>query len=362
METVPEAKRNRQANNPAENYTPENDTPEEETADEYEDILQEWLDFGREMDAEPKATLYRYVDPNHGSAKIQVNYFIGESIPDRHNIGLRYGSGKYQLDLRYTKKEAAQKKRRKPIIFRLATSYDEMKRKKDQEAAELEGKGLTTAAPSPAPGQSAAETLGLVRDFLAIILPQVRSAQAQPAATIPAQNTPADLMNSYAMMQKILKANLFDTAQTYQEFNRRFSTGIQNAETIEDDDQEPGEREPGLMEKIIAMIEPFFSLIAQKSTAAQVAAQTLRAAPQFTAILEDKNLCRMIIQHFDRTKGKEAADRALKNIGINRAAFFQALANRQPAAAPAGTPAAPQTRQPAARQPQTAGNAAKRGK
>lgn len=310
----------------------------EETGEQYEEILQDWLEYGREIDAEPRADVYKYLNPDHGAAKEGIGYFIGDQIPTRHQIGLMEGSGKYSIDLQFYKKEAIQKKGRKRITFRLGKRYDELKREEDAK----KNPPRDPAAP-PAPGQSAADTLQLVRDFLAIILPQVTAAKQQPAALPAPQNTAQDMLNQYAIMQKILKANLFDTAATYQEFNRRFSAGALNAPGIDDDededDQEPPQKEKSLMEKIIEMIEPFFGLLAQKSSAAQVAAQTLRAAPQFTAILEDKNLCRMIIQHFDRTKGREAADRALKNIGINREAFFNAIGQRQ--AAPR-IPAAPQ--------------------
>jgi hypothetical protein len=155
------------------------------------------------------------------------------------------------------------------------------------------------------------------------------------------------MLNSYVMMSKLLKNNLFDTAETYKEFNRRFTqTADYSDET--DTDNEPEEREPHIVEKIIQLIEPFFALIAQKSPAATIAATGLKQIPQFLDILKDPVLCRNIVNHFDKTKGRQQSDIALRNIGIDRQKLF------------AQRPAAPGTPQPAQKPTQNNAGPAKR--
>jgi len=288
-------------------------------------IIEEYKKEALRRDTTPKATLYKYINPT-GADRIFAGYFTGDEIPNRHQIGLTYGSGKYFLELDQPKGKAEEEEGTS-LIFSIHEIYDQLKAKAD---AEAQRKAYGTAGdPGAAAGmvmqqQQPNQSFQMVKEILGLIIPVIKAAnQPGTAAAANRGESAQEMFSSYAMMQKMLKANLFDTAQTYREFNKRF-TEYEEQDTNGIDTGTPEEKQGGLLEKIISLIEPFFGLISQKTPAAQFAATTLKAAPQFLEVLNDPTLCRHIVNHFDRTKGRAAADIALKNIGINRARLFAA--------------------------------------
>jgi hypothetical protein len=292
-------------------------------------IIEHFIDEATRRETIPIQWVYKYDNDKSGDDRQGVGKFKGEELKDQHEIGLLFGGGRYGIQL-YNAKGKGNSIERKFLTFRLGPVYDKYKAEADakahQTALERIGGPGTLPASIPAPGQSSSESFLMVKEILAMLLPIIGQANraAQITAPAPRQESPAEMINSYAMMQKLLKTNLFDTAETLKQFSRRY-TGEASAADFDETDPEPEEKEKTVVEKIIEMIEPFFSLIASKSPAASIAAQGLRAAPQFVEILNDPSLCRMIVQHFDRTKGRAAADLALHNIGINRAALFQQI-------------------------------------
>ena len=264
------------------------------------------------------------------------------------NSGLCSGGGKYAVKLELPQ-GTAEERAGTTYVFKIHSVYNEHKAKHDAEKRKKELAELQAVNPTAAAGGSSAEqTFLMVERILALVLPAIKAANP-PALPAPAvqKDDPRELLQQYGLMQEILKNNLYDTAETYREFNQRFKSfqgEIEDAETDEPEEPQPA-KEPGIVETIIKLIEPFFGLIAQNSPAAKLAATSLKAAPQFAEVLSDPNLCRMIVSYFDKTKGIEKANLALKNIGINRAQLFAGPA-RSPAAT--GSPAPRRTPQRAA--------------
>lgn len=342
----------------------ENDQPDEEEIisqsssepkSQVDQIIEEWQEEARQLNIATYATLYKFDSPTTGESNQFAGYYTNEQIPNRHEIGLKFGSGKYKINLKHPKGKN-EKEKGTSITFRIHKIYDDYKAAHEEEQRQTAAKQITAAA------STGTDSFLMVERILGLILPVMTAArQQQQPAPAPRQESPAELLNSYAIMQKILRTNLMDTAQTFKEYNNKFlQITEQTAGSIDDneteDGEEPEKQEAGLLEKIIKIIEPFFGLIAQKSAAGQLAAQGLKAAPQFAEILQDKRLCAMIINHFDQTKGRQLSDIALKNIGIDRTAIFQRIQQAgnaaKPTPRPAPTQAAPKPRQ-------TQGNRAK---
>jgi len=335
---------------------------DEQGFDQVEEKVAAWKEEARQLNLIPNANIYKYKNPT-GNSQIFVGYFSGDEIPEnKHDIGLLYGGGRYHIILRRPKGNDERKLQN--IYFEIHSIYDEHKRKHDEENRKNTFQNLPAIVPQAAPTPQ--ETFSVVKDILSLIIP-IMAANNRPQVIAPERKeTAQEVFNSYSLMQKVLKNQLFDTAQTYKELMQKFSdttearqngNSIEYAEYDDENDQETG-KERGVLEKIIDVIEPFFSLIAQKGIAGKIAAAGIKAAPAFNEVLQDQKLCRMIVSYFDQTKGREAADLALQNIGINRAAIFSnqirtAPQRREPAAPPTAQPAA-QTAPQAAQQPQRA--------
>jgi hypothetical protein len=288
-----------------------------------DELIEHYKEEASRRDTIPYCYLYKYEDPKHGNEMQQVGKFAGEEIPDPHTVGLKFGAGRYGIKL-YTAKGTAACSKQDWSMFKINTIYDEYKAKADAETHALELKRFACNQPTNTPTNNIAEPFLMVKEILSMILPIItaatRSASANSVTPGARQETPSEMINSYSMMQKLLKTNLFDTAETLKQYSQRYITAPAEEEVYQN--EEPQEKEKHVVLKIIEMIEPFFSLIANKSPAATIAAQGLRSAPQFIEILSDPSLCRLIVSHFDRTKGRAAADIALKNIGIDRQKLF----------------------------------------
>jgi len=318
-------------------------------------VIDEYQEEAKRRDATPKATYYKYESDQPRAERVFIAYFTGEEIPRRHELGLMFGGGKYAVKLELPQ-GTAEERQGVHRTFKIHPVYNEHKAKHDAEKRKKDLAELQAANPAAAAGSSAEQTFLMVERILSLILPVIKANNTPAALPAPKENNANDLLQQYGLMQEILKNNLYDTAETYREFNQRFkelsTDAIEDAET--DETGEPPTKEPGILDTIIKLIEPFFGLLAQNSPAAKIAATSLKAAPQFAEVLSDPNLCRMIVSYFDKTKGIEKANLALKNIGINRAQLFAGPA-RSPAAT--GSPAprtTPQRAAPAAGQQRNA--------
>ena len=305
----------------------ENEAPSrKDTATHLDRIIESYKQEAKRRDTIPKLTLYKYENEKTGTDRIFAGYFVGDEIPNTHEIGLLHGSGRYKVQIDQPK-GTAESEEQISCTIKIHAIYDEYKARNDEEKRKKELARINlslqnagTPAGSTGGVDIASQSFLMVKEILALILPVFKESNKTQAA--PRQENAQDLLSSYATMQKILKNNLFETAETFREYNRRYH--IQEEQDIEDVDEPPQqtEREPGILETIIKLIEPFFGLIAQKSQAGKIAAASLKAAPQFLEVLHDPVLCRTIVQYFDKTKGREKSDIALRNIGIDRVRLF----------------------------------------
>jgi len=321
-----------------------------------DNLIEDYKRESDQYDSTPSMTIYKYENDKSGTQRELVGHFTGEEIPEKHTIGEMFGGGRYQISLKRTKgnsKEAMQC----TFVIKISHIYDTHKARYDEQKRREEiarFNGITPNEPGRAPlPRSGAESFGesfmIVKEILSLIMPAIKAQAIQPQQA----TAGADMLGQYAVMQNVLKKNLFDTAETYRTFNKRFGSFQEENGIVDDDDLEPDPKEPGFMEyaeKVIKMIEPFFGLLAQKGPAGQTAALAAKAAPQFLDLVNDPVLCRMVVQSFDRTRGAAAADTALKNLGINRTALFS-----MPSPAP-GSQTPGQAQQAAPRTPGKPGN------
>jgi hypothetical protein len=319
-----------------------------------DNLIDDYKRESEQYDTTPNMTIYKYENDKTGTQRELMGYFHGEDIPERDMIGKMYGGGRYQISLKRPRGNAKEPMQC-TVVIKISHVYDALKarydeQKRREEIARINASAAPTGSAPASPGQSPSmgESFMIVKEILSLIMPAIKAQAAPP----PQPSTGGDLLAQYTVMQNVLKKNLFDTAETYRAFNRRY--GVSFEPGIDEDETEPEPaKEPGFMdyaEKVIKMIEPFFGLIAQKGAAGQTAALAAKAAPQFIDLVKDPVVCRMVVQYFDKTRGTAAADIALKNLGINRTALFSG-----PSPAPGGQ-AARQTHQAAARTPGKPGN------
>jgi hypothetical protein len=355
----------------------ENISDFEETSDSEEIIdseqssrIAQWLETNAIENSQPYAVLYKFSEPipRPGEPKSQVDYFKGIILLP-HEIGLEYGKGRYMLMLSNT---TTKNERRKCTTFRftLHDSYDEKSRLYKAEKARRELLDNPVSLPA-VPVSNQRETLSEAFTLFSSMQAQVinmfkplleRALLPPPApASAPASNALQDTFLAAGMFKQLLKTNMEDTVSIMDSLTRKaLSLGQKEMSQGEYEESDLPPEKKSIFEKLIELAEPLIPLLIKNNLAAKATAAGIKAIPQFREITQDVSLCRKVIQYVDAKEGKENADIALRNLGIDRRKY-SAPVPAAPAHAAATTAPAPSSargkilrmkakQQPAARQ------------
>jgi hypothetical protein len=287
--------------------------PPEANSPELDEIIEQWKEDGQNSSKPAKMLLYKY-EGLTGSAYNHCGDWEGEDMPSRHEIGCMFGSGRFWCIL----KSADRKKKPHSETFRLNPRYDELKEDADRarKAAKLaaERKELQLYGPAVAAqpaGMTTAETFQLFRDFLRELAPIIKANQTAPAQA-------PDLLGTSQIMQKVLRANLLDTLNTYETIKSRFMDLPQIETTAAESaaQEQPQTAGAMILQKIIQMIEPYFSKLATDTAEGKAIGSLVNISPDFQAVIKNPTLCNQIIKLYAAKAGIDKTKTALKNIGI----------------------------------------------
>lgn len=316
---------------------------------ELEARIDDWTTQDNAENIQPCATLYKYLDAVQGNDKAQVNYYRG-SIPSRHEIGETYGAGRYMLVLT---RPAGRKQPRKSTSFRfpLHTNYDRLKALKDEAEARKALQGTPPAGQVPyypPPANNAAifkETFGMMQGMMSSIFsmlsPLLLKAQ-EPRQIAPPTGSPADSLGMFTALKDVLKAQTKSDIDFFTEMKKGLLTMDPRPTDPDDIDQVPPEEKKSMLERLLAIAEPFIPLLAQNTTQARIAAAGIKAMPQVQAavksITASPELLQRVVEYVEKKEGRDGAIIALRNMGIQTAVE---KVPGPPAPVKQGKPAAP---------------------
>lgn len=286
-----------------------------------EDRFREWLE---EIDCDTssvKVVLYKFDHPHSGPAKSQICKWEGE-LPDTHQIGLMFGSGRYLLWV-----NSNERGKYKAIALKIHPYYDELRRKSAMNGEQLPGMPVNysqntpyiTPQRTPETGNGMEAAFGMVERVFALLTPIIASRAAQPD---PAEK----MLGMYAGLNRILQQSAIENSRLINESLRPRLPAP--ADSYDDEyEPEPGQgatmgQEPpkSILDQIIPLIGQFAPLLLGSSPAAQTAAQTIKQLPQFRNVVKDETELRAIIAHLDKTQGPKKTDAVLKRLGVTRPA------------------------------------------
>jgi hypothetical protein len=254
-----------------------------------DDKINSFIERANVENLTPCMYVYKY-RLNSGSQRSLCGKFEGDSIPDEHNIGLQYGSGKYLAIIQVPAGEN-QARKQSTISFEISTTYDDMRRTAAATGQLPYLNSLPVRNASMVPQNAQADNMAMLRETMSFMAELFGKMQgAAPAPPQPTTDMASLMLQQYKGMGDILKANLISTDSFLQDtlktkINAEMKQIAENKKgdrsNNDDDDDDDDETPPSLLQAVIPEILKLLpALLSNPQTAALVQAAASPAAIQ----------------------------------------------------------------------------------
>lgn len=260
--------------------------------------LRGWIEDTVELGQGYKATLYKFMNPK-GHKKVIV-FQYDDYIPGEHEIGIEYGSGRYELFASgYDSRGTVTGARRR---FELHGHYDMLMQEQIQNRPGGGHLQQNQMIPGHQPG---ADPLAMMQAIMGMVLPMVQSMQANQ----PSQPDMSTLMtNHYENMGNVMKKNAMEQSNMFAEI-ARLSGGI----TPEDEDRHPVH---DILETVLPLIDRFLPKLAEKGAKSTALATTVKMMPEFDEVKGDPEAMKILYEEAIEKHGITKAKAAMKKLGV----------------------------------------------
>ena len=300
--------------------TPEPSRPQDNEIEEigqveagFLDRLNDWL--SRENSEGLNPVMYVYKMDATGARQLCGKY-EGSEIPDEHIIGLTFGSGKYRAHV-HIPAGKNQSRANRAWQFSIHQQYDELRRQAAFAPGTVPffpsrfGPGNSSPAPVLQAPTGIADSLGLVKEIIALLAPLMIAGKGNGNAD--GLNMGAILMQNYQTLDTVLKKNLLDT---HSMMRRRLEDLSMDGQDDTPDEEADGC--PAWLKPFLPVIEKALPALLGSGPKAQAAATVVKTLPEFKRAMSNKSDFTRVIEYFDRTIGPEKVDRLLKNLKAER--------------------------------------------
>lgn len=267
----------------------------------YDTSVQDWLLRNGLRKKDYVLRVYRFGGAGDNE-RTAVGKYI-DHIPDEDEIGLKYGSGRYECILQVSDKDG--QRRVTSSRFLVDSIYDEIRQeekiKKAQQMQQL---------PVPINGTHQFDNMiESMSKFMAVIFPLINAGRAN----IETPDVSAIMMKNYENMNSVIKRSILDNQQLINDVQRG-NMGL--PETMEDLKETTGLM--GLITTIGPLIEKVLPLILGGGAKPKIAATLIKSAPQYAQVIKDKKLLHGLIQWIEKKHGKEVSGKLLASLKLKR--------------------------------------------
>jgi hypothetical protein len=248
-----------------------------------DDKINNFIERANVENLTPCMYVYKYKQ-NSSTQRSLCGKFEGEDIPDEHNIGLQYGSGRYLAIVQVPSGEK-QARKQSTIGFEISPNYDDLRR-----TAAVTGQlpylnSLPVRNASMVPQNAQADNMTMLRETMSFMAELFGKMQGAAPAPLQQNTDIAGLMlQQYKGMGDVLKANLLQTDSMMQEALKsklmaemKHLTGSMNNNEPEPDESEPPNIIQALLPELIKILP---AILSSPKTAALMQAATSPAAIQ----------------------------------------------------------------------------------
>lgn len=277
--------------------------------------LREFLTLNNCEQVAPLVYLYKFDHPTAGEHRSLICKYDNE-IPDAHTVGLAHGSGRYLIMIT-TPQTRTQKQLIRGYRFRIHPHYDSLRMQMSNNATSngTPFNNMRPVTPSPVVDtrNTISEGLQMIKEVLSIVAPLMQ----RPESTMPDMG--AFMMKQYSAMGEVMKTNLIESGKLVAEGQRARIMALTDNSTIGDEDIENEvPEETGILAQIMPFMSQFLPVLLGSGPAATATAKAVQSLPQFSQVVNNPHEVKNLVSYLDKTKGREATDRVLKRLKIER--------------------------------------------
>ena len=251
--------------------------------------------------------VYKFIGGS-GSPREQCIQFNNE-IKSKHEIGLMFGSGRYEIQIVGTDSSGKRKSACRKFI--LHPHYDNLMD---------DAKKLPATIPGSVPlqttvvhNQGIGESLNIMKELITLMLPLMAAKQST------GENFPAMMKDTYKIMNENMMSNMRESTKFFNEMQRSsFDTKLDGYEEGVDDEKEDVTSMQKMIEMVAPIMEKFLPLILGKNQVAQETVGVLKSFPQYRDAVKSKKTLLRLISYLDKNKGKDITNKLLKKLGLTR--------------------------------------------
>ena len=288
--------------------------------------MNEFLEREKIDEDEPKFYLYKYDNYDSGKQKSTVaRYSEGQQPPDEHDIGMKFGSGRYGICLVVSPCNKFPKGKMRMYRFRINPIYDDYR--KQLQPVQIQ---QPAAVPPPVYQQPAAiphnnissmsDTLSMIEKIVAMITPFFINRQ-QPKN----DGVNETIRDTYSVVSEVMKSQLVENFKMIQEMQLNQFKRNEELNEIKHE-----EKEPGVIEKYAPLLAEFIPQILGNGPKSSLLTGLVKNAPEMKKLLNDESQLNAVIAHLVETQGMEATAQVLDKLGIQYEIDPQYMNQQQP--------------------------------
>lgn len=275
----------------------------------YRDRLQEFLDRAELQCGDAVFSLYKYDSPVSTSCAL-INKYFDQEPPDEHEVGLKYGSGKYLMIMSLPPIGKQKTKTHRQYKFRISQEYDQMR----QGAGGAGGDPRQQVYMYPPPQQNnMVEAMTVLQSLIVSLIPLIRPSESPDMNKI--------MQANMSLVNDVMKKQMMSTVEMMNDYQRRIS----NVKQIGDESMKQGneETEPDnsvmdVITQIAPLIAEWLPKLAHGGYQSKLVGNIVKETALFQEIKKSKKMIVGLIRHLDETRGAEETNKVLNALGMKR--------------------------------------------
>jgi len=271
----------------------------EELPKTIDDNLRGFLQRENLLDNEYTVTLYKFDNEIAGSRKRSMLFQWGDDFPGEHEIGLRYGGGRYLVILNITDKEG--KHRIASCKFRLASHYDDFKKEREKGGINP----LMLGQFPPVGKENLQGSLLIIKEVIEILKPLIN----KPSDG----GTPIEYMaETYKAINKTLVQSMLDNTQLINDIQRK---SLDLGEVYEDEEETTGIM--GVINTLSPILEKAIPVILGSNKSASMdTVKLVKNLPIYKELIKNKKQLNVFTKFVEEKHGKKIADNLLRKFNV----------------------------------------------